>query len=279
MRMKMDRFASRSVAQATDEALCSWPVPAETTVKGVQGRISCIGTIGQTTTSVNPYAVNGWFLELPDDLLETAVDTILDAVIPKYSGTLGFDFDEESADAQPGFEPGEIRNDLLGSNDAPEHIYQRRKYVTFPDVGSYHVVTEHTAFAYIPRDSFSVSRKGNRRADGNSAVAFQFSSPANDALTTETKLFPNFSGTARSEWIWLRMLDQVLEHAIVEMVGLTDVGAESPYDNLLDLLEFLISSANSMDGGLYLDNTWVVHMQATMDYSTQGKERIRLASD
>lgn len=277
--MKMDRFAHRTVAAATDEALCAWPVPAECTVRGVKAKVSCVGAVGQITTSVNPYAVNGWLLELPDDLLETAVDAIMDAVIPKYTGTLGFDFDDEGTTTSPEFEPGEIRNELLGANDMPEHIYQRRKYIEFPDVGSYHVVTEHTLFHFIPRDRFSISRTGNKRADGNSALAFSFSSPANDALVTETKLFPSFGGTGRSEWIWLRMLDQILEYAIVAMLALTQAGAETPYQNLLDLLEAMISSANSMDGGTYVDNLWHVNMVGTMDFYTPGSIRIRLASD
>jgi len=134
-------------------------------------------------------------------------------------------------------------------------------------------------FNYIPVDKFSISRQGNKRADSNSMLAFSLSSPANDALTTETKIFPNFGGTARSEWIWLRMLDQVLEHAIVEMLGLTETGAEDPYEKLLDLLEFLISSANSMDGGQFADVLWEVSMVGTMDFYTPGKMRIRLASD
>lgn len=280
VRMDMDRVASVVVAPGSDSALCAWPVPSETTVLGVKGKILINGDAQVDWKRVWGYAVDGFFMEINDDLLSTAVDAIFDAVVPKYVATLGFDIDEEGATSAPGYEPGEIRNDLLGGADAPEHIYQHRDIRGLIDSMGPMVITEHTDWAYLPVDKLSIIRKGAKRADGMSALAFAYSSPSMDGLTTENKLMPNFGGTVHSEWLWLKYLDQVLELAMVEMLGLTELGAESPYEDQLDFLEAMISSANTITAASSLIATTAnVFMAATMRFHTVGSMRIVLASD
>lgn len=279
MLLQRDRFAYDTVLAGTDEALCAWSVPAETTVLSVKGTVLMTGLTDLGHARRASYAMDGWMLELPDDLMETAISTVYDALVPKYVASLSFDFEDEVADTSPGFEPGEIRNDLLGMVDQPDHIYQRRKILGFPNTKGYHETVPGSSWAFVPSDHYSISRVGRRTADGMSAVIFGCSSPENDGLSSETKLFPNFGGTARSEWLWLKFLPQLLDKAIVEMLGLTETGAETPYENLLDLLEFEISSANVLNITHLSDMTWDVYMAATMKWETTDKARIRLASD
>lgn len=280
MQIARDRFASAAVTTGTDGVLCAWAVPAETSVISIKANVQVLST---TKVEFNAgrmaYAMDGWFLELPDDLMESTTESIYDALVPKYVASLSFDFEDEVADTAPGYEPGEIRNDMLGMVDDQRHIYQRRKILGFPGHRGYHETTPAVSWAHIPVDDFSISRKGMRKADAMSAVIFGLSSPSNDGLTAENKLFPNFGGTARSEWIWMRFLPQMLDKAVVAMLGLTQSGAETPYDDLLDLLEFEISSANNLGGGSIVDTTWQVWMAATMKWRTDAHMRIKLASD
>lgn len=280
MRMSRDRFSLQTVVTATDAVLCAWSMPAETTMLSVKANVKMTSVTDHShINSRVAYALDGWFLELPDDLMESAVETIYDALVPKYKAALSFDFEDETPDTDPGYEPGQIRNDLLGTVDDQRHIYQRRKILGFPDHRGYHETTPGTVWAYIPVDSFSISRKGPRTAKAMSAVIFSASSPANDALTSENKLFPTFGGSARSEWLWLRYLDQMLDNAVVAMLGLTETGAETPYEELLDLIEFEISSANVMSAQGILDTSWQAWMAGTMEWKTGARMRIQLASD
>lgn len=276
MRMQRDRFADDTVNSGTDEVLCAWAVPAETTILSIKGHVLMNGTSSLNHTNNCAYAMDGWVFEIPDDLMETAVSAVYDAMVAKYSGTLGFDFDEEVADTAPGWEPGEIRNDLLGMVDAPDHIYQRRKYLGFADAHGYHEITAGSVWGWIPVDKYSISREGARKADGMSVCCFAASSPSNDALVSETKVFPTFGGTAKSEWLWLKYLDQALENAMVSMLGLV---SGAPFDNLLNLIEFEISSANVIGAGGLTDVNWTTFMAASMMWESGSKARIRLASD
>lgn len=278
MIIQMDRFCNVSVAAGTDQGLLAWAVPEDGVVHSVKATGKMATSLPLGIANVCAYAVDGWLFQIPNDFMESAVNAILDGVIPKYTGALSFDFDTETADAAPGYEPGEIRNDILAQSDGPQHIYQRRKFLGFADGVQYHVKTEHTEHEWFPRDRFSLERAGPMLARGMSGMAFICSSPNNDALTSETKLMPTFGGTAKSEWAWLKYLDEALDLAVVAMLGLTETGAETPYVDLLDFIEFMISSANVMSSGL-TDVGWLVFMAGTATIQVPGRVRARLASD
>lgn len=278
MIIKMDRFTNLAVAAGTDVGLCAWAVPEDGVVLDVKASCKIMSGASLALAAVVGYAVDGWFFQIPNDFHESAVNAILDGVIPKYTAALSFDFDTETANAAPGYEPGEIRNDVLAQSDGPQHIYQRRKFLGFADGGPYHVTTEHTVHGWHPRDRFSIQRSGPMKARGISGLAFVISSPDMDALTTETKLMPTFGGTAKSEWAWLKYLDQAMELAVVQMLGLTETGAETPYTDLLDFIEFMISSANVMTTALTAI-AWTVFMAGSATMSVPGRFRARLSSD
>lgn len=243
--ISMERISQRQVATNSDLVIAAYPVPRESKILGMNANVKTrVGNVpAQPLEDIVGYGVDGYIVTLQDDHLADTYDIMWDELVPKASETLGFDF-VLSSNSAPATEPGEMVQSILPRLLNQQHIYHKMRWMGVQDAPQLmRVITEHTVYAYMPMDQFSINIGEQPFNDMEKALLIGFSSPSmNFAAGEPTGVMPTFGGTIHSEWLWLAYLDQMLEYAIVGMLALTETGAETPYDDLLDFLEHLISS-------------------------------------
>lgn len=143
--------------------------------------------------------------ELEIDTLDTAVTTVVDEPgVPALQKLM----DDWGPDAlmAPKLSMVSVANSIGGFKDAT------------PDT-------------YLPRAIVSHSGKGPWRAEAPMMALWAFGSPQTTATVTAF-----FEADTPAEWAQLQYLEYVLEQAFIEVIGLTETGAESPWADAATLV-------------------------------------------
>ena len=85
---------------------------------------------------------------------------------------------------------------------------------------------------YIPRDVFKIRSRRRMRAEQHAVAMLGLSVPALDDTTTVV-----WNTDTEAEWMQRKYLEMVLEQAWIDLVGLSETGAESPWVDASILLE------------------------------------------
>lgn len=239
------RFFRHSLGQllapaGADTVIGGVVVPSECTLNNVWGEVHVIGTVAIDHDRAVMYGAGGYMLPVEDPNATNAFQTIWDTMVPKdadfAAGAL--DLDAESANTAPEFEPGEPNINRLMDlqvNDESNRFFKRRKLLTFAnrptgfDPG-------RTPDGYVPVDVFKVRSRKSITADYMSAAIMAVSSPAMDDMTQT-----EWASAADSvHWMQIKYLDVTLEQAFMQLSGLVEAGAETPWEDAAALLEDLL---------------------------------------
>lgn len=263
------------MSAAADKVMGHIQMPPECTLNNVFGNIHCLVDGVVTVIQGVMYGVDGFVLPDQDPGAIDLINDIWDFQVTKdddFSG--GMDLDAFDTDANPVFEPGEpnIAN-LMGLdvfNSQENRFFKRRKLITFAsDPRGFEVAGPPDT--YIPADVFKVRATPRIEAKVPSYAMLGFSSPAQDDVSPTS---PSSLGS-EAAWMQIKYLDMVLEQAFVELVGLTETGAETPWEEAADLLETLLEpTVIEETAGSFTAVAWVVFSQLTWQMSVPGHRSI-----
>ncbi len=268
-RIKSRRTFMVSQASGGDAVMFGQWLPPGSVVHGVTGTCGVEATTVSIAQNVHMGAVEGWVFNVDDlDNLGT-MDTEFDIHVPKDSAGLALDLDAGTADTTPFNEPGEMAWEFIFPVGRQPHRVFAKSWMSF--MGHNVVMTNQdpeTPFAvqFIAGLSFGLTSR-TIRVDDPSLIVFAISSP--DTLKTSTT--KAIEAISEVEWSQLRYIDHVLERAMMSLIGLTETGAETPWDEATLLLESTLEPPMyETAGGMLVPITWKIYGQSIIDMSVSG---------
>ncbi len=278
MRLFGRRFTQRIIAPGSDEVVLAYPIPGGGTLNNVHMDVHVLGAEGVVITAMVAYGLSGFVVPLLDPDAVVTVDSLWDTLIPKDVALSAgaFDLDTAAADATPEYELG--LPDLQGlfemTSHAPMEIFRRRRLITLASSSIGYTTVDAGTDTFTPAEQFSLTVKRNVRVKTPSMALFGFSSPLADINVAVQENTPT-----EVQWMMLRYLEQTLENAFMSLVGLTEAGAETPYEESMAFVAQLLES-NFLESGItaFVEQSWRVIAKATFDITVPGRVAIKTIS-
>lgn len=220
-------------------------------------------------------AMSGWVLPVTDPDTAVDVDTLWDQLVPKDADiSAPFDLDIATADAAPFMEWGEVNQDRIldmSNLDDDNNWYRWRKMYSFannplgfiagtPDTFYATIVQKIRSRKRIMADHFSFS-----------LLAFTLAVMSNVDSNRTTP-------PSEARWMQWKYIDLVLEQAWMDMVGLTETGAETPWIDATAAVEELVEPP-IVDSGTRVGRTdMLVSAWTTFDITVPGRREVKILS-
>lgn len=268
-RMYARRASKITVSSSQDDVLLGIPLPSDTVIHDIRLKVSCLAGTILTLSQICGYAVEGWILPVLDPDAAADFNVIFDNLVPKDTDATVLDLDTAAADTTPFWEPGEV--DFTSMFDVglrPERIYHRHRYLDMVtgSLGLLDNAAPPTAFDWQPADKFTFRHRKRLRVRQPSILVFAFSAPAGDDTTGSPE-----AALAEPDWFQVKYVNHTLERAMLSMFGLTETGAESPFEEATVLLaRFLDPDFHEETGGQFLTPAWEVLSELGVDLSVPG---------
>ena len=264
IRLFPKEYVHRDITQASDEVIAAYPLPAGTRVNNLWLNIHIVS--GQVSfNSVAFYAIHGYIVPVPDPDNNLSPDDLWDRMIPKDepSGSDVLDLDSSTADTAPVFELGDMNlTKLMGMSMAPQKLFTRQTMLS----GASGVVDQDRSAGNCRFvDVVRAQVKSNYEVEIPSYLLIGFSSP--DTLATSTG-FPVINTDA--EWSQLQYLEYTLEDTLKHLTGLTEAGAETPYEDAMTMLQQIMEVVFEESAGRMAPVQYQVGATSSIDMSVQG---------
>lgn len=234
MRVISRTVGAGTITAGTDQVLGWCPVPQGGKVISVQGEIHIVGPESSSTENFTPWGYSAHLVPVDDAETELNIQTLWDQVVVKSldpsasAGTITVDMDTDTADTTPEIEPGEMDiNELLGLTiEEKELIAPQMRWMSWAKSRQGGFVAG-TPDVFKPTDFTTFRSRRRLMADGPSMALLGVSSPNADEEVTSIST----PGTV-GEWGILGNMELALEQMLLGQIGLTEVGAESPYADI-----------------------------------------------
>jgi hypothetical protein len=259
------------IVSGADGVIAACPLPAQGKLNNVSLNIQGI------TSSISPlqavmYGISGFVVPVMDPDAASSVDLLWDTLIPKdvESSAAAFDLDTAAAETSPEFEWGEVDLEhILDIGGAPVEIFQRRGLLTYAGAQS-RGFESGSPDTWIPTISINAKVKRNVVVEVPSMVLFGFSNP----VLGDTTASPPTSPT-ETQWPILTYLEDFLVDAVKQWVGLTETGAESPYEEAAAFIaDYIEPDAFEETAGAFQSNSWSVFSKCTFDVTVPGSVNV-----
>lgn len=216
-------------------------LPNGTIVTDVRAKMDYIcGTVGSgpnqfPITSAGMVAVEGYILPVFDPDQGSSIETLWDALVPKDTDVDTIDLDTTAGDATAFFEPGEAAfANLFDVGVRPKRIYHMHKMMTaVRDSVHTHqaIATPADLGRYTPGGHLEIHLKRPVRVSQPSVLAFSFGVPLMDDTSASAP-----TTLSEAQWSQVKYMEHTLERAILHQLGVTEAGAETPWEEASALL-------------------------------------------
>lgn len=271
MRLIGRQMTELDVAVGSDRVVCSYPIPAGGRLNSTHLEMHMIGDEGQVLDKAVMYGMTGFVVPVIDPETAINVDTLWDNVVPKdvAEGAGVFDLDTDATDTTPEFEPGEPDWSgvfKLNALDVQE-IFRRRRLITLASQnGAGHEIVAAGADLWTPLEFFKTMVKKKVSVQSPSMVLYGVSSPSMDVTTTAVNTAPT-----ETQWVLLQYLELTLEQAFMNLIGLVETGAETPFEDSSVFIARLIEGAiREEDAAAFTTTVWRCFCRATFDITVPG---------
>lgn len=281
MRVIRHQLGMVHVSSGADEVLGSMPIPSECSQNNVWGNCHALSNDDEFISDALLYGADGFVVPMPDPDTVDSVEDIWDRMIDKddditaAAGVSVLDLDEDANDADNLYEagepsPGAILDAHLYKDD--NHWYKRRALVTFASSPTgFNWVTGGVS-TYNPRDLFKVRSRKRIYTEFMSMSLFGISVPTviTDATEAQTP--------TQAQWMQVKYIEVVLEQAWMTLLGLTEAGAESPWEDAAALVQLLTEPDVYEDttGAFQNAATWKVFGEFTYDITVPGRKEFKI---
>ena len=265
--------SQRAALAQKDEVVAAFPLPGGTVVNKVWLRMSVIAS-SISFIQAALYGVDGYIIPQLDPDTGVTPDDMWDAQIPKDDavGSDVIDLDTVTDDNDPVFEPGEPSlSDIMDLTTAPVKIFKRRRMLTFGDrAAGFEAATPDT---FIPAETWRSTLRRKYRVEVPSWLLIGISSPGTlqTANTFDTV-------AAEKSWAMLKYFEHTLEMMMIQLVGLTEAGAESPYEDAANEVSKFLQQFVEFEAGSFAPVTWTAFTEATCDLTLTGSLRSKAIS-
>ena len=277
MRIFRKTTMERTIPNGQDEVVGHVAIPAGGKLNNVWGEVSIHGGAVSYNHSVS-YAFRGYLCELGDWDQANTVDALWDALVPKdvdisgVAGTEQLDMERRDTDIAPIGQIGKVQLESLLNIPGPaEKVFTGDGIMTLAKSAGVH---DGTGLNYIPTTYIPVRIKKRYAVRSHSYLMFGVSKLD---IPGQTSTIPVVIDD--HEWFMLMYLEYVLEQAWPQIVGLTELGAESPFSDLAAFLEELVEPEAVYETAGYNNSTALVAVaKFTYDISVPGRPKFNQIS-
>lgn len=271
MRLFGRRFNQWDVEAGTDSVLFGYPIPAGGKLNNVHLEVHVIGPEGVTYQGAVAYGLTGFVVPVPDPDEGATFDVLWDRLIPKDvpEAAAVFDLDSGAQDITAEWEIAEP--DWSGvfnmTANAPLEIFRRRKFLTLATSSIGYEKVDAAADKYTPTDFFKTKVGKRVRVKSPSVVLFGASSPNLASGSTGQESAPS-----EIQWTLLQYLETTLTQAFMNLIGLTEAGSETPWEESSQFIASLIEKSHMEAGpSAFIDSTFRFYSNVTFDISVPGE--------
>lgn len=278
LRVFRHQLGQVEVSAGADEVVADMPIPSECSQNNVWGKCHVIGPDDAFTTDVQLYGADGFLLAVPDPDTLDSVDDLWDRIVDKDDDlTAGaIDLDETAADTDNLYEAGEpsigaVLDAHLYKDD--NHWFRKRGLMSFATSPTGFQFQTSSLSTFQPRDFFKVRARKRIFTEVFSMSLFGISNP--NVVTFAT--VPN-SPSSSAEWLQQKYMEVVLEQAWMTLLGLTEAGAESPWENAASLIQKILEPGVYEDstGAFQSSTSFRVFMETTWDVTVPGRREFKV---
>lgn len=281
LKMVGKRQSHRIVATGTDKVLFGIAMPSDSVVTSVQAEVHLTTREADVKSFENVcmWGCEGYVIPVDDPDTTEGYEALWDRYVPKDTDVEAIDLDTAAEDATPFLEPGEPDwTQVLDVGLRPRRVFRRQGLVSVVHpraVLAFHDPNTPFAALWQPADFFRIRVNRPIRVSKPSMMLFALASPALDDTTTTLPITP-----AENEWSRTRYMGEVLRLAIMDLIGLTEAGATTPWEEATDLLlKHLLPDVVEETAGVMGSVSWDATTMATfhqMVPGTLGKNTLRM---
>lgn len=215
----------------TDQVIFGISLPSDTVVNRIRADVHLAGTSDRTAIEGVWYGCEGWILPILDPEDNASFDVIWNQLVPKDSDVQALDLDTGAQDTTGFFEPGEVDwSQLLDVGLRPQRIFQRLRMLSYATAQRPHTASDIPLWR--PSDSFRIDLNRRFVVRQPSVLLFAMGVPLGDDTTSTVE-----TALSEVEWSQVKYMEHVLERAQMDLLGLTETGAETPWEEATDLLQ------------------------------------------
>ena len=273
-RLIAHRYEQTTVLTETDRVIFGMTLPSESTLNNIRATVDVKTPVTNDRLSADfasIYEIAGYILPLPDVDAQPQLDVLWDQLVPKQEDDDTIEMDSGVADTNPFFEPGEeSMEELYSVGFQPEQIFKRRELVTAAHPSA--VLYEATGPQYVYAQRHSLQTRKRYFIENPSVVVFGLSNPG--LATGQDKAASPVTSLTGSNIAQLKYMTNVLERAFMDVLAITEVGAESPWEEATNLLKAHLEPKVLTDGASgspWINESYDVHVMAMIDHSVTGR--------
>lgn len=245
-------------------------LPSGSIVANVKGVVKLNASTELTLAQGAAVALEGWILPMEDPDSGVTMNALWDSQVPKDTPTNLLDLDADAADANPFYEPGMITWEfLIDIGLQPRRILHRHHIVSALDAIAIRQ-DEETPFIehYFAGMIERVDIQRQFRVIEPSLVVFAVAVPD----TLQTSSTAPVAALPEDEWGRIKYIDHVLEMAMLDLLGLTEAGAETPWEEASALLRsYLDPSMFETNSGTFVGVAWNAIGELVFDVVVPGR--------
>jgi len=267
IQMYAKRMSVQNIAVGNDLVMFGFSLPSETVIHSLSMKWTMEGAATVPMNRACLYAVEGWILPVTDPDSAISHNVLWDNLVPKDTDVDTLDLDTAALDATPFFEPGEADlSQLFRVGVRPERVYHRHRMLMFGNRPVGHSITSEDVVSWRPVDSWSLKLSKRYFIEQPSVLLFAVASPSLDDTTQEGQ-----NALAENEWNQLKYIGYALERAMMEVFGLTEAGATTPYTQATDLLRTHLEPDPLISDAAWSAIAWQSGVEAVLHHSVVGE--------
>ncbi len=268
-KMRLRRIFAVSTGAGTDDVIFGAFMPGGTTMSKIKGLVQ-MHSDALIVNGVVAAAIEGWVLPVFDPDAATTMSALWDALVPKDRTDDVLDLDTGAADSASFYEGGAIVwEKVFDVGLQPKRVFHWHDYASF----SYHNIKAQqdveTPFAEEWFAGFNVPIVIPRpiRVSQPSLLVFGVGSPLMDRTSATAPI----AGLIENRWGQIKWIDHVMERAFLDLIGLTEGGAETPWEEASRLIaEHLDPMMLEADAGVFDPAIWFASGEVTMVHHVPG---------
>lgn len=265
------RTFATQVTSGLDVVVAGIWVPANSIVRGFVGSITFEAAVERGLNEIAMGSVAAYLMPVIDPDTSGTMAAVWDQQVPKDTSTDVLDFDKAAANAATFWEPGATTwEHVFDVGLAPTRMFQR-KFMSSMGQNAIAVNRDPESsfdYEYIGGLTVPVSVQGPVRVTEPSLLAVAVGSPSTNLTSATTAI----SSIAEEDWAQLQFIDEVMERALLHVLGLTELGAETPWEEATALLRrHLDPSVLEASGGIFQPTTWNISGVMGFDVDVQGR--------
>ncbi len=270
IRMFARRLHNTTVAIGADRIIFGLSLPSGSRINDISLDVRLHQDWGLDMDKMVMYAVEGWILPILDPDSAVNLNTLWDNLVPKDTDVESIDLDSVAADATPFYEPGEPDwSDMFEVGLRPERVYHTNRMLTIEEGSVFTAQDNQTPFAplWMPGAVEKIRVRQNYSVSQPSVLVFAVANPSLDD-TTATEL----TAASENEWGQLKYIGHVLERAMLHLFGVTEAGAETPWEEATALLKKQLEPDPFEEAsGNMASVAWRTMTKSIVDYSVVGR--------